>query len=185
MFREKSGKTLTTFPEVETALTRWRRRRDSNPCGVSPKRFSRPPRYDHFDTSPNNQLQRLYYITLCTISQGLFQNFLCAIIIFNAAFPFLKDVFIHFFDTIIFHSFWKSGKNPTVFPEIDTAQARWYARCDSNARHIASEAIALSSWATGAYYFDIISYFFPDFKRFWKIFQNLGKNTVQCQLSGE
>ena len=27
----------------------------------------------------------------------------------------------------------------------------WYAWCDSNARHIASEAIALSSWATGAY----------------------------------
>ena len=30
----------------------WRRGRDSNPCGVSPKRFSRPPRYDRFDTSP-------------------------------------------------------------------------------------------------------------------------------------
>ena len=27
----------------------WRRRRDSNPRGVSPKRFSRPPRYDRFD----------------------------------------------------------------------------------------------------------------------------------------
>ena len=31
---------------------KWRRGRDSNPCGVAPKRFSRPPRYDHFDTSP-------------------------------------------------------------------------------------------------------------------------------------
>ena len=30
----------------------WRRGRDSNPCGVASKRFSRPPRYDHFDTSP-------------------------------------------------------------------------------------------------------------------------------------
>ena len=27
----------------------WRRKRDSNPRGVSPKRFSRPPRYDRFD----------------------------------------------------------------------------------------------------------------------------------------
>ena len=27
----------------------WRRQRDSNPRGISPKRFSRPPRYDHFD----------------------------------------------------------------------------------------------------------------------------------------
>ena len=31
----------------------WRRGRDSNPCGIAPKRFSRPPRYDRFDTSPN------------------------------------------------------------------------------------------------------------------------------------
>ena len=30
----------------------WRKRRDSNPRGLSPKRFSRPPRYDHFDTLP-------------------------------------------------------------------------------------------------------------------------------------
>ena len=31
----------------------WRKRRDSNPRGLAPKRFSRPPRYDHFDTLPN------------------------------------------------------------------------------------------------------------------------------------
>ena len=30
----------------------WRRRRDSNPRGLAPKRFSRPPRYDRFDTPP-------------------------------------------------------------------------------------------------------------------------------------
>ena len=30
----------------------WRRERDSNPCGREPKRFSRPPRYDHFDIPP-------------------------------------------------------------------------------------------------------------------------------------
>ena len=29
-----------------------RRGWDSNPCGVAAKRFSRPPRYDRFDTSP-------------------------------------------------------------------------------------------------------------------------------------
>ena len=34
----------------------WRRGRDSNPCGVAPKRFSRPPRYDRFDTSPYGYL---------------------------------------------------------------------------------------------------------------------------------
>ena len=30
-----------------------RREWDSNPRALSDKRFSRPPRYDHFDTSPN------------------------------------------------------------------------------------------------------------------------------------
>ena len=34
----------------------WRRGRDSNPCGVAPRRFSRPPRYDRFDTSPYMKL---------------------------------------------------------------------------------------------------------------------------------
>ena len=29
-----------------------RRERDSNPCGIAPKRFSRPPRYDRFDIPP-------------------------------------------------------------------------------------------------------------------------------------
>ena len=43
----------------------WRRGWDSNPCGVAPKRFSRPPRYDHFDTSPGGEnravARELYY----------------------------------------------------------------------------------------------------------------------------
>ena len=30
----------------------WRRQRDSNPRGIAPKRFSRPPRYDRFDMPP-------------------------------------------------------------------------------------------------------------------------------------
>ncbi len=32
-------------------IFRIRRERDSNPRGLSPKRFSRPPRYDRFDIS--------------------------------------------------------------------------------------------------------------------------------------
>ena len=36
-----------------TSLNEMKRRRwDSNPRALSDKRFSRPPRYDHFDTSP-------------------------------------------------------------------------------------------------------------------------------------
>ena len=43
-FRQKSGTSQCRFF--------WRKRRDSNPRGLSPKRFSRPPRYDHFATLP-------------------------------------------------------------------------------------------------------------------------------------
>ena len=45
----------------------WRRGRDSNPCGVAPKRFSRPPRYDRFDTSPymNLSFDRNHQIFNC------------------------------------------------------------------------------------------------------------------------
>ena len=37
-------------------LIQWRRKRDSNPRGVSPKRFSRPPRYDRFDIPAKNKI---------------------------------------------------------------------------------------------------------------------------------
>ena len=36
-----------------------RRGWDSNPRALSDKRFSRPPRYDHFDTSPSLALKRV------------------------------------------------------------------------------------------------------------------------------
>ena len=49
----------------------WRRGWDSNPRALSDKRFSRPPRYDHFDTSPR--------VTTAIISQQktVVKNFLC------------------------------------------------------------------------------------------------------------
>ena len=39
----------------------WRRERDSNPCEIALKRFSRPPRYDRFDIPP---YKRNYEIVL-------------------------------------------------------------------------------------------------------------------------
>ena len=39
---------LGTSPKAIKKRRGW----DSNPCALSDKRFSRPPRYDHFDTSP-------------------------------------------------------------------------------------------------------------------------------------
>ncbi len=42
------------IPNQKIRRSRYLQRRgwDSNPCALSDKRFSRPPRYDHFDTSP-------------------------------------------------------------------------------------------------------------------------------------
>ena len=41
----------------------WRNGWDSNPRALSDKRFSRPPRYDHFDTSPYLQQWKSAYWT--------------------------------------------------------------------------------------------------------------------------
>ena len=38
-------------------ISRKAERMDSNPCALADKRFSRPPRYDHFDTSPRQFFQ--------------------------------------------------------------------------------------------------------------------------------
>ncbi len=50
---------LGTSPNCCLSINNIRRSRhlqrrgwDSNPCALADKRFSRPPRYDHFDTSP-------------------------------------------------------------------------------------------------------------------------------------
>ena len=49
-----------------------RREWDSNPRALADKRFSRPPRYDHFDISPN---VLVYYIKLFSVCQELFKTF--------------------------------------------------------------------------------------------------------------
>ena len=48
----------------------WRRGWDSNPRALSDKRFSRPPRYDRFDTSPYHMpdKQVLLYHAVCALS---------------------------------------------------------------------------------------------------------------------
>ena len=58
----------------------WRRGWDSNPRALSDKRFSRPPRYDHFDTSPDRKLscQARSIISQLCISVNCFSVlFLC------------------------------------------------------------------------------------------------------------
>ena len=69
-----------------------RRGWDSNPCALSDKRFSRPPRYDHFDTSPCRALfalaQRKNYSSK-TISKC--QHFFSKFFIFFCRLHFLSD----------------------------------------------------------------------------------------------
>ena len=44
---------LLPYPHKAQCLRAfWRSRWDSNPRALADKRFSRPPRYDHFDTAP-------------------------------------------------------------------------------------------------------------------------------------
>ena len=55
----------------------WRRGRDSNPCGVAPKRFSRPPRYDRFDTSPYMNCQKTDFIGYSIVLEILLEIHFC------------------------------------------------------------------------------------------------------------
>ena len=50
--RRHAAKSRLSNPRL-TRFHKWRNGWDSNPRALSDKRFSRPPRYDHFDISPN------------------------------------------------------------------------------------------------------------------------------------
>ena len=64
---------------------KWRRERDSNPCEIALKRFSRPPRYDHFDIPP---YKRNYEIVLeKTLEEKTLLSEKCA------CFPQIRDFF--------------------------------------------------------------------------------------------
>ena len=51
----------------------WRRGRDSKPCGVAPKRFSRPRRYDRFDTSPYMNCRQADFIRYSIVLEILLE----------------------------------------------------------------------------------------------------------------
>ncbi len=54
-------------------LTQERRGWDSNPCARKDKRFSRPPRYDRFDTSPVDFLSRSWEVSLRRVQEIFYQ----------------------------------------------------------------------------------------------------------------
>ena len=60
-------------------LSFWRRRRDSNPRGLSPKRFSRPPRYDRFDTPAYSYIIPKYH-SVVNAFFGLTEKNKCSIL---------------------------------------------------------------------------------------------------------
>ncbi len=67
-----------------------RRGWDSNPCALADKRFSRPPRYDHFDTSPCfalESVQKLFYHPQCLLSTTfcIFFHFSCGCLKYASA----------------------------------------------------------------------------------------------------
>ena len=77
-----------------TSCTIKRRGWDSNPCALSDKRFSRPPRYDRFDTSPCiSHRDNWYYISGFLSCQPLFSSF----------FNFFRSLFPAFFYRLSVH----------------------------------------------------------------------------------
>ena len=66
---------LTTYslsrgaPSASLGTSPKRRGWDSNPRALSDKRFSRPPRYDHFDTSPYTLFISSAQRTICILTE--------------------------------------------------------------------------------------------------------------------
>ena len=61
---------LNTISYCEACLLQ-RRGWDSNPRALADKRFSRPPRYDHFDTSPHNAVNSAASVILTNLLKSV------------------------------------------------------------------------------------------------------------------
>ena len=93
-----------------------RRGWDSNPRALADKRFSRPPRYDHFDTSPNALLhfnrslyfcQALFSIFSKSLGDSMFLFCFCFVVSIRSnldslsLFPYSVNIFLHIFQIIL------------------------------------------------------------------------------------
>ena len=78
----------------------WRRKRDSNPRGLSPKRFSRPPRYDRFDIPAKiiNLYKVISYQTPCPL---LYPEKQILSMIFTQHFSYIPSYDRFFFDSVL------------------------------------------------------------------------------------
>ena len=75
----------------------WRRGWDSNPRALSDKRFSRPPRYDHFDTSPS------IYLSAASVSPQRQDVFYHSFSLSSTPFSNFFYFFVFFLFSCIFH----------------------------------------------------------------------------------
>ena len=95
---------------IKTRLQR--RGWDSNPRALADKRFSRPPRYDHFDTSPNALFHFTEVSTFCQVFFYFFKILIsefCVSLAFSATTRLVYHVirqmstlFLTFFRSIFF-----------------------------------------------------------------------------------
>ena len=86
----------TTFSGIHTSSFFKRRGWDSNPRALSDKRFSRPPRYDHFDTSPH------YFVVATSSATSRIISYIVTLVnrflkLFSLFFHFFFHFFIHIF----------------------------------------------------------------------------------------
>ncbi len=91
---------LGTSPSSILRSFEQRRGWDSNPRALADKRFSRPPRYDHFDTSPRMTPNKYItkYIPMSTI---IFYSFF----VISAVFPPATSSILSFFKCYVKHFF--------------------------------------------------------------------------------
>ena len=81
------------FPELFFQRRGW----DSNPRALSDKRFSRPPRYDHFDTSPS------IYLSAASVSPQRQDVFYHSFSLSSTPFSNFFYFFVFFLFSCIFH----------------------------------------------------------------------------------
>ena len=98
---------LGTSPSMKRCISSKRRGWDSNPRALADKRFSRPPRYDLFDTSPNVTLEYdiiiiflcQYFFIFCFFVTYLSDFYIVSFLLFNV------NTFFNFFYIFIFNEF--------------------------------------------------------------------------------
>ncbi len=108
-----SKQKLISYINIKIRWRRYLQRRgwDSNPRALADKRFSRPPRYDHFDISPCLVVYRCSLTAKVILPKNLFSVNYFFTIFFNF---FQVPFFLHF--QPLFNAFFQRAEN---FPQSE------------------------------------------------------------------